>query len=264
MVAIQELSHWKSIYKNDSETNDEIFRLFREQTDQLQVLKDHRDYIEENQLGFGERAFHFMWYIIIQSLQSSTKNPKLLEIGVYKGQVLSLWALLLKRLKIDGQLVAISPLSGNEPKSGLVYRFRKMFDPGFRRKIREGNIYVKQDYQKIVEDLFTYWQLSFDEVKLLRGFSNDPQIIEEVQDWSFDVIYIDGDHSYDGCLADIAHYAPLVKKGGFLCMDDAGYFLEGTRFWKGHKAVSEAVKKIPEFGFENILNIGHNRLYQKL
>jgi hypothetical protein len=45
-------------------------------------------------------------------------------------------------------------------------------------------------------------------------------------------------------------------------MDDASYFLEGSRFWKGHREVSRASEIIEGLGFRNILNIGHNRVYQ--
>ena len=35
-----------------------------------------------------------------------------------------------------------------------------------------------------------------------------------------DLIYIDGDHTYEGCLSDIENWYPKVKKGGFLTGDD--------------------------------------------
>ena len=36
----------------------------------------------------------------------------------------------------------------------------------------------------------------------------------------FDWVYIDGDHRYDAVLADLEHYYPLVKTGGYICGDD--------------------------------------------
>ncbi len=36
----------------------------------------------------------------------------------------------------------------------------------------------------------------------------------------FDLIFLDGDHGYDGALTDIRNYAPLVRRGGILCGHD--------------------------------------------
>lgn len=35
------------------------------------------------------------------------------------------------------------------------------------------------------------------------------------------LLFIDGDHSYDGCVADIRNYAPLVEPGGALVIHDS-------------------------------------------
>lgn len=37
---------------------------------------------------------------------------------------------------------------------------------------------------------------------------------------SFDLVFLDGDHSYDAVRADIAAYLPLVRPGGILCGHD--------------------------------------------
>jgi len=37
---------------------------------------------------------------------------------------------------------------------------------------------------------------------------------------SFDIIFVDGDHSYDGVKADIALFAPMVKPGGVIAFHD--------------------------------------------
>jgi hypothetical protein len=49
-------------------------------------------------------------------------------------------------------------------------------------------------------------------------------------------------------------------------MDDASFNLPGAEnneYWKGHKSVSDACDIIPDLGFKNVLNVGHNRIYQK-
>jgi hypothetical protein len=52
---------------------------------------------------------------------------------------------------------------------------------------------------------------------------------------SVDYVYIDGDHSYEGCLADIQKWFPKVRKGGLVGGDDYGHpHLKGVK-----KAVDE-------------------------
>ena len=36
----------------------------------------------------------------------------------------------------------------------------------------------------------------------------------------FDFVFIDGDHSYNGCKKDILSWLPKIKKGGFICGHD--------------------------------------------
>jgi hypothetical protein len=42
----------------------------------------------------------------------------------------------------------------------------------------------------------------------------------EFADASLDFVFIDADHSYEGCMADIVAWAPKVKSGGWLCGHD--------------------------------------------
>ena len=51
-----------------------------------------------------------------------------------------------------------------------------------------------------------------------NAYSN--QCVNEFQNESIDVVYIDGDHSYDGVKNDITLYYPKLKIGGFLCGHD--------------------------------------------
>jgi len=45
-------------------------------------LQEHRQYFSHDMRGFGEDAFHAMWYLVF----SEFKPNKILEIGVYRGQ----------------------------------------------------------------------------------------------------------------------------------------------------------------------------------
>src|SRR6266446_6138178 len=53
-------------------------------------IREHRRYFTQNRRGFGEDAFHAMWFLLFQEL----RPKRALEIGVYRGQTITLWKLL--------------------------------------------------------------------------------------------------------------------------------------------------------------------------
>ena len=87
-------------------------------------------------------------------------------------------------------------------------------------------------------------------MELHHGYSTDQHVLQRLSSRTFHIIYVDGDHSYQGALHDFTVFGPKVVKGGLLVADDAGCFLPGAGFWKGHEAVSNAVKILPDLDFE--------------
>lgn len=68
---------------------------------------------------------------------------------------------------------------------------------------------------------------------ILEGFSTDDAVLDSArQSGPYDVIVIDGDHSYEGVQSDFQRYADLVRPGGILIVDDYGSkdWPEVTRF----------------------------------
>jgi len=80
-------------------------------------------------------------------------------------------------------------------------------------------------------------------VKTYREYTVDAA--KHFPDNYFDLIYIDADHSYEGCKADIEAWYPKVKKGGFIIGDDySDYVAPVTGVVFGVvKAVTEFSKK---------------------
>jgi len=84
---------------------------------------------------------------------------------------------------------------------------------------------------------------------VVQRFSTRPEVtvhrapsldaVAGFDDGYFDWVYVDGDHSFEGCKADLDAYLPKVKVGGYLLGDD--YHLRGVR-----RAVVEFVAEHPD------------------
>lgn len=59
-----------------------------------------------------------------------------------------------------------------------------------------------------------------DDYEIVVGLSEDPAVRNQLEGRQFDVVVIDGDHSYDGVRRDFENYAGHVVKNGFVVIDD--------------------------------------------
>jgi len=78
---------------------------------------------------------------------------------------------------------------------------------------------------------------------------------------SIDVLWIDGDHTYEGVSQDMAMYAPLVRRGGIVAMHDIqrSDLLPGERteeYWKEVKARARTREFIARPGPGNGMGVG--------
>lgn len=60
------------------------------------------------------------------------------------------------------------------------------------------------------------------QVELIHGSSRSYNIISRFEDNSVDLLYIDGDHGFQGCYLDLINWYPKVKYGGCIINDDYG------------------------------------------
>jgi hypothetical protein len=59
-----------------------------------------------------------------------------------------------------------------------------------------------------------------EDVTLIDRFSTDDEAIKLAARKSYDVLIIDGDHTYGGVKADFDNYVGMVKRGGYIVVDD--------------------------------------------
>lgn len=98
-----------------------------------------------------------------------------------------------------------------------------------------------------------------EDVTVLAGFSTDDAVRERAREAGpYDVILIDGDHSYDGVKADFERYAEMLSPGGVLIVDDYGSkdWPEVTRF------VDEVV--VGDDRFERVGVLSRTAIFRRL
>jgi hypothetical protein len=252
-------------YANTAEDNDRVLAEFNALTAADPLLAAHRAHVEAHKLGYGEPAFHALWRGLLASAHARFGTVNALEIGVFKGQIVTLWALLAKTHSWPLHIHGLTPFEGQPlPASRWWRAFWRRINPYFQERINSGDFYPEDDYAEIVRRHFAHHALDFAAVRWVRGYSTDPAVLATVNADRFQVVYIDGGHTYEVASTDIANFAPKVVPGGWLVMDDASHGLPGTTFWKGYESVARACELLPALGFKNVLNVGHNRVFEKI
>lgn len=197
-------------------------------------LKEHRDFVENHVYGFGQRSFWWLWKLIMDELP---KESKMLEIGLFKGATVSLW----KMLNSSCKAFAVSPMDGE----GLDW---------------------KDDYLPMIKHIHDRYKQTMPTI--IKGLSEDEFVISKTLSYStYDCVYIDGGHERKHIDNDLTHYAPMVKSGGFLVIDDAASFLHMPfGYFQGIIEVSEGLRDYMEVHkdeWQFIFNVVHLMVYKK-
>jgi hypothetical protein len=204
-------------------------------------LREHRAYFENAGRGFGEKAFHVMWFLLFREFQPES----FLEIGVFRGQTLSLAALLARHFKINCFVQGISPFSS---AGDAVSKYRR-------------NVNYFDDTLKN----FTHFNLP--PPALLKAFSTDETAKNLIASRAWAMIYIDGNHDYEIARADWDLCAAQVQQNGLIVLDDSGLntnYSPPIFATAGHPGPSRLAREIDRKKFREILQVGHNRVFQKI
>ena len=103
---------------------------------------------------------------------------------------------------------------------------------------------------------------------VIQGDSRDPLVIAQVKELvsarggPADLLFIDGDHRYDGVKSDYENYTPLLADGGMVVLDDIDVLVKGhqydaafgvSRFWDEVKRMQIPQRTIGEFKLASVL-----------
>jgi len=204
-------------------------------------LQEHRRYFSTGGRGFGEDAFHTMWFL----LRREFRWESFLEIGVFRGQTLSLCALLSRLNRQPCEAHGISPFSS---AGDSITRYAD-----------------RVDYWEDTLANFCHFGLS--PPQLLKAYSTDAAALERIASRQWSGIYIDGNHDYAVAKADWNACSAAVAQGGVIVLDDAAL---GTAYrppafaFGGHPGPSRLASEIDRIRFREILQVGHNRAFQRV
>lgn len=203
---------------------------------------EHRNYFDRiskgSYRGCGEDPFHAMWFLIFKEF----RPINCLEIGVYRGQTISLWALLSRYFEYQTNISAISP-----------------FAPvGDEVSVYEDTL----DYFNDTLENFNHFILPLPE--FCKALSTNIQAVDLIKSKKWDLIYIDGGHDYDVVLHDTECAIQNLSTNGLIVMDDSSLFFDFSskngRF-QGHDGPSLVTKEMLDAKrLELVLGVGHNNI----
>jgi len=143
-----------------------------------------------------------------------TKDMTIVEIGSYSGESTVIFA------SYFNKVISVDPWASGAPTMNLKEAMSDM---------------------SIVEKEFDKRIAAYDNIVKNKMFSHE--FVNTIPNGSIDVVYIDGDHTYDGVTKDINMWLPKVAKGGYICGHD--YYSTVK------KAVNDTFNKPPTHTFKD-------------
>jgi predicted O-methyltransferase YrrM len=172
----------------------------------------------------GNKTFHHHYHILYDISETFTKDKTVnyLEIGCYAGGSA---CLLLQRPNTNVISIDLgSPISKNVVEENVT----KLNKHKNNYTYIEGNSHLISTYDRV---------------------SN---IVDNI-----DILFIDGDHTYDGARTDFEMYSKLVNDGGYIIFDD---YLDTVHSPEVFRAVNDIVKNLDTNEYEIIGSVTYDFL----
>ncbi|MFD3511784.1 class I SAM-dependent methyltransferase [Streptomyces sp. NPDC058657] len=142
-------------------------------------------------------------------------NSDVLEIGTLHGLFATALTRMLHREGIEPRLTIVDPLIGSQLQPDAVRDHADPTGTPVREDVVRANLALATTTLTADGD-------SAPTARILKGFSQDPEIRSAVSDRKYGVIVVDGDHSREGVLADLQWVEEIVADGGIVVLDDYG------------------------------------------
>lgn len=204
-------------------------------------IKKHRKYFRSAGRGYGEDAFHAMWFLLLKEL----RPENCLEIGVFRGQTVSLFSLISEILNYRSNVYGISPFSSSGDEVSTYEDKVDYFED------------TKLNCSKFNKNI----------PNLIKALSTDSQSIAFIKSKTWDMIYIDGNHDYEVVLSDYLICRDSLKVGGVLVLDDSSLYTDfhpPIFSFSGHPGPSRIVNEFAMNELEFIGAVGHNNVFRKI
>lgn len=148
---------------------------------------------------------------ILMDIISKSNPTTIVEIGVWAGKSLIPMAQALKTLG-KGKIYGIDPWDSQESIQGVANEANRAY---------WGYVDHEAVFQELVRNIEQF-ELEA-QVELIRSTSAEAPPIHDI-----DILHIDGNHSDGTSYIDVIKWAPLVKSGGWIIVDDINWYEDGV------------------------------------
>ncbi len=249
------LESFADAWVDTKDHHQKVFEAFHRSVMGSDVLLNHRMHIIQNSLGFGDTSFHWLWKLIVDQMP---KAGRFLEIGVYKGQVLSLFPYLAMHLHQNHcHAVGVSMFDG-----------RNLYAEGGKWTNPDG-----LDYRVDVMKLFNHFHLPAPTL-IVGDSTHAATAYEASKHGPYDCVYVDGSHESIDVHMDLLNYTDHVKVGGILACDDSACGLDlPTWMFCGFAGCSAKINELlppkgpVEFNgmtWRHLGNVMHLRIWRRI
>ena len=237
--------------------NTRILDSFTEATHAHRLLSEHTHYFKRNDYattkGFGIEALHYMWVLLVNDVHAKFGRVKFLDIGVFKGQTLSLIPAICNWKKYECEFVGVTPLTNQGDKYSN---------------------YPRCNYEEEIVHNSAKFGVSVKPNNLIKGLSGMVQNTIRGRG-PFNLIFIDGSHDYHDVISDIQLSKDIVEVGGYIVVDDAScnldmpdkFYSGGNRVSRwGWEDVSRAVEEelVTDTRYKEVFAVGHDRIFRRV